>query len=161
VASPHRTNATSRTNPTTKAQNDNFTRNNSRAGSPRHKTPLRTAAGGRSTPLVPRWTLSGFILLRMLNPAQKPSSELDLVSLFLHQLSSEPYVGPGLRQRARPLYAIFACAGLNAPRPFRPRKGKCSAACAPLDLMHATPYASALTTMENDHSVWPQDGTIS
>ena len=68
----------SRTRPTTTALNENLTRNNSRVGLPRRKMPLRTARDGRSTTFVPRWMLSGFILLRILNTDQNPSSELDL-----------------------------------------------------------------------------------
>ena len=70
MASPHRTNATSRTSPTNTAQNANSTSNNSRVGLPHRKTLLRTAANGRSTPLAPRWTL--FVMSIDPTPAYRP-----------------------------------------------------------------------------------------
>ena len=55
MASPHRTNATSRTSPTTTAQNANFTRNSSRVGLPRRKMPLCMAADGRKFLQIAPW----------------------------------------------------------------------------------------------------------
>ena len=113
MASPHRTIATSRTSPTTTAQNATFTRNNSRVGLPRRKTSLRTAADGRSTPLVLRWTLFGFILPRMLTTAQNPSSELYLTSLM--HARRQLHLPLGLRSGQRSALDLAGLATLHRP----------------------------------------------